>query len=351
MRELLARGAAVRVVNRSGSGSFPDAVEVCSGDAADRNFARHVSRGASVVYQCLNAPYHRWRELFPRMQAGVVEGAAAAGAKLVSMENVYMYGSPYGKPLTERRPMTAMTRKGRVRAEMSEALLQAHRKGRVRVAIGRASDFFGPEVVESAMGARVFRAALRGETVDVIGDVTMPHTYGYVPDIARGLVILGQRDEALGEVWHLPGPETVTTREFLTMVFAESGRAPDVRRVGKGTLRLLGFFKPQVRELVEMMYQFEEPFVVDHTKFVEAFGDIATPLTDAIRTTVEWFREREAAASEATGDDAAGEHSDDEVPADADAGEIVDEPPLEAVEPSASNDSEAERDAVQKSTE
>jgi nucleoside-diphosphate-sugar epimerase len=269
------------------------------GDATDRQFARAACSDAAVVYQCAAPPYHRWPELFPRLQAGVLAGAAAAGAKLVAMDNVYMYGSPFGKPLTERRPITAMTRKGRVRAEMAETLLDAHRKGRARVAIGRASDFFGPEVQQSAMGAGVFGAALRGRSANVVGDIALPHTYSYVPDIARGLVILGQREEALGEVWHLPGPETVTTREFLTMVFAEAGHPTKLRRASKPMLRFLGFFNPQVRELVEMMYQFEEPFVVDHSKFAGAFGDIATPLTEAIRTTVDWYREQETMEREA----------------------------------------------------
>lgn len=293
MRELLARGKKVRVVNRSGAGSFPAAVELCAGDAADRRFAREVTSDATVVYQCAAPPYERWRELFPRLQAGVLEGAAVADAKLVVMENVYMYGSPYGKPLTERRPMTAMTRKGRVRAEMAQELLAAHAKGKVRVVIGRASDFFGPEATQSVMGARVFRRALRGQAVNVVGNLKVPHTYAYVPDIARGLVLLGQRDEALGEVWHLPGPETVTTAEFLGMVFAEAGHPPNIRRAGKATLRTVGFFNPEARELVEMMYQFDEPFVVEHGKFVDAFGDISTPLLEAIRATVDWYRSQE----------------------------------------------------------
>ena len=308
MRELLPRGVRVRMINRSAQASLPAGVEMVGGDAADRSFAREASAGAAVVYQCLAPPYHRWPELFPRLQAGVIEGAAAAGAKLVSMENVYMYGSPFGKPLTERRPMTAMTRKGRVRAEMAAALLEAHEKGRVRVAIGRASDFFGPGVRQSAMGERVFEPALTGGAAAVLGDASLPHTYSYVPDVARGLVILGRRDEALGEVWHLPGPETVTTREFLAIVCAETGHPPKTRRAGKLMLRLLGFFNPQVRELTEMMYQFEEPFVVEHTKFVEAFGDISTPLTEAIRTTVEWYR-AEASPDISTGLEASG-HED-----------------------------------------
>jgi nucleoside-diphosphate-sugar epimerase len=298
MRELLARGKRVRMVNRSGAGELPAVVELLAGDAADRHFARQASAGATVVYQCLSPPYHRWPELFPRLQAGVLEGAAAAGAKLVALENLYMYGPTYGKPLTEKRSMTAMSRKGRVRMEMSEALLQAHAKARVRVAIGRASDFFGPGVRLSALGEQVFGAALRGQPASVLGDIDQPHTYSYISDVGRALVRLGQRDEALGAVWHLPSPPTVTTRELLEMIYAEAGQPLKVRRAGKGTVRLLGFFKPHVGELAEMMYLFEEPFVVDHAKFTAAFGDLATPLDEAVRSTVEWYRSQEAAKAD-----------------------------------------------------
>ncbi|MGD8328557.1 MAG: NAD-dependent epimerase/dehydratase family protein [Acidobacteriota bacterium] len=372
MRELLARGKKVRLVNRSGAGAFPAAVELCAGDAADRRFAREATSGATVVYQCAAPPYERWRELFPRLQAGVLEGATVAGAKLVVMENVYMYGSPYGKPLTERRPMTAMTRKGRVRAEMSQELLAAHAKGKVRVVIGRASDFFGPEVTQSVMGARVFRRALRGQAVNVVGNLKVPHTYAYVPDIARGLVLLGQRDEAFGEVWHLPGPETVTTREFLGMVFAEAGHPPAIRRAGKATLRTVGFFNSEARELVEMMYQFEEPFVVEHGKFVEAFGDISTPLLEAIRATVDWYREQEPEepeqpeeteeaeeleeTEEAEEAEEPGDSEDPEEPPEQKAGEEPEDPqtPTEDVEqesPDAPEEAELAGEPAQKSTE
>ena len=298
MRELLARGKRVRMVNRSGAGELPAVVELLAGDAADRHFARQASAGATVVYQCLSPPYHRWPELFPRLQAGVVEGAAAAGARLVALENLYMYGPTYGKPLTEKRSMTAMSRKGRVRMEMSEALLQAHAKGRVKVAIGRASDFFGPGVRLSALGEQVFGAAVRGQPASVLGDIDQPHTYSYISDVGRALVLLGQRDEALGEVWHLPSPPTVTTRELLEMIYAEAGQPLRARGAGNWTVRLLGFFKPHLGELAEMMYLFKESFVVDHAKFTAAFGDLATSLDEAVRSTVEWYRSEQAAKAE-----------------------------------------------------
>src|SRR3712207_6331445 len=189
MDELVQRGRQVRMVNRSGRASVPEGVQVIGGDATDKVFAREASEGASVVYFALNPPYDKWPELFPRLQAGVLEGGASAGAKLVAMENLYMYGPTDGRPITEEMPYAPTTRKGRVRARMSEELMEAHRSGRVRVAIGRASDYFGPRVLASAAGEQVFGRAVEGKSAQVAGDPDQPHTYTYVPDIGRGLVI------------------------------------------------------------------------------------------------------------------------------------------------------------------
>jgi nucleoside-diphosphate-sugar epimerase len=288
--ELALRDRRVRVVNRSGRFSGPADIEVVRGDAGDPAFARSAAAGGAVVYQTLNPGYQNWPERFPPLQAAVLAAAEAAGARLVAMENLYMYGPTGGRPLTEDLPYVAETRKGRTRAQMADDLLAAHRQGRVAVAIGRASDFFGPGVLDSAVGERTFYPALAGKPVQVIGDPDVPHTYTYVADIGRALVILGERAEALGRAWHLPSPPTVTTREFLELVFRAAGQRPRVQRVPKLVLRAVGLANADVRELVEMTYEFEEPFVVDHSDFARAFGDQATPLAQATSTTVEWFR-------------------------------------------------------------
>src|SRR5918998_6059462 len=165
MEALMQRGRCrVRMVNRSGRARVPEGVEVVGGDTTHEAFAREVSQGASVVYFALNPPYNKWPELFPPLQAGVLEGAASAGAKLVTMENLYMYGPTDGRPLTEDLPYAPNTRKGRVRATMSQELMEAHTRGKVRVAIGRASDFFGPRVLASAAGEQVFSRAVQGKS-------------------------------------------------------------------------------------------------------------------------------------------------------------------------------------------
>jgi nucleoside-diphosphate-sugar epimerase len=161
MEALRRRGERVRLVNRSGTAPVPDDVEVLGGDAGDPAFATAAADGAQVLYQTLNPPYHRWVELFPGLQASVLAAAQATGARLVSMENVYAYGRPAGQPLTETHLYAAHTKKGRLRAGMARDLLAAHQAGRVQVAIGRASDYFGPRGgAQSNLGDRVIPAAL-----------------------------------------------------------------------------------------------------------------------------------------------------------------------------------------------
>ena len=288
--ELSRTGRRVRAVNRSGRAGLPAGIEVVSGDASDGAFSRSACEGAAVVYQCLNPPYTEWPRFFPPLQRGVLEGTVAAGAKLVSMENLYAYGPTGGRPLTEDLPLAATGRKGRTRAAMTQELLDAHSAGRVRVAIGRASDYFGPRGLLSAMGGRVFYPLLAGKKAQTMGKPDLLHTYTHLPDIAKGLVVLGEREEALGEAWHLPSPQTVTTQEFVARIAREAATEPGVQAMPKLLARAVGLFNSQVRELLEIWYEFDEPYVVDHSKFERAFGNIATPLEEAIRETVSWFR-------------------------------------------------------------
>lgn len=293
--ELVARGRRVRMVNRRGQAIVPPGVEVCAGDARDPETTRRLCQGAAVVYQCVNAPYDRWPELFPPLQAAILDGAATNGAKLVVMENLYMYGPTGGQPLTEDLPYAAAFDKGIARARMAEAVLDAHRSGKVRAVSARAADFFGPRVLESALGERVFARALAGRAVQVMGNIDLPHTYTYMPDIGKALVILGERDEALGQAWHIPSAPTVTTRAFVNDIFHAVDRPPKIMAARKPLLWGMGLFMPMMREMLKTYYQFDAPFVVDHHRFAQAFGDIATPRDQAIRATVEWYRARAAA--------------------------------------------------------
>ena len=286
-------GLAVRTVSRDRPRALADGADWRTADVSDPEAAADAAKGASVVYQCLNAPYTQWPELFPPLQRGVLAAAERTGALLVTLENLYGYGPTGGKPMTEDLPLAATTVKGATRAAMTAELLAAAEAGRVRFAIGRASDFFGPGVTAgSTLGERVFGNALAGKRADFIGHPDLPHTYSYVPDIAAGLATLGTDPRAAGQVWHLPGPQTVTTRALLDLVAAEVGHPVGVRSVPKLAVRALGLVNPLLRELAEMSYEFDQPFVLDTSKYESAFGAAGTLLAAAVAATVAWYRTR-----------------------------------------------------------
>jgi len=289
--ELVARGESVRAVNRSGVGDVPDGVEIRTGDVRDHSFAADVATGATTVYFALNPPYHRWVEQFPGLQESVIEAAIAAGAKLVALENLYMYGVPQKDVLTETHPMAAETRKGRLRAEMHQRLMRAHEAGQIRVTAARPSDYFGPRTVASAGDFRVFGPAMAGKTARVLGDPSVPHTYTYTADVGTALAVLGTDERADGQVWHVPSPPPITAAEFVSRIATVAGTAAKTAAIPKAMLRMIGLFNKPAGELVEMLYEFEHPFRMDSAKFETTFGISATPLDNAIEATVAWYRE------------------------------------------------------------
>ncbi len=293
---LLAQGKRVRVVTHSGARKhLPPTVEVVRGDATDPADATRACTGASHVYNCTNPrDYHRWPAQFPPLQRGVLAGAAAVGAKLIAMENLYLYGPHGGVPLTEDTPQRGVGPRSTTRRAMSAELFAAHRSGQVRAASVRASDLFGPQVRESLAGERLFGPLLAGKTVPLLADPDLPHSLTYAPDAGRAMVAVGADDAALGHAWHVPNAPAVTLRAFVALACAEEGVAPRLsalpRPVTRALLPLLGLFVPPLRGLGENAYISYEPYTVDHSRYTAAFGDHATPLADAIRETVRWYR-------------------------------------------------------------
>ena len=288
-RHLAARSDRVRVANRGGRADLPDSIEVISANVADAADAKRACEGATVVYHCANPPYAKWPELHPPLMKAIIEAAAAAGAMLVFGDNLYAYG-PVDGPLTEDLPYLARGPNGRTRAQIAEALMQAHEAGRIRATIGRGSDFFGPHAHLSTVGDRVFARAIAGKPAQVLGNPDVPHTVTYIEDFARALVTLGEREEAPGQVWHVPNPETVTMRRFVEMVFEAAGHTPRFRAAPRWGIALGALFSPTVRAVKEQLYQSERPWTVACNKFERVFGWSASPLPDAVAATVAWFR-------------------------------------------------------------
>jgi nucleoside-diphosphate-sugar epimerase len=291
--ELTRRGKSVRMVNRSGTmAEPPKGAEVVAADLRNPESVRETAQGAEVVYQCAQPRYHRWPQEFPLLQAAIIDGLSGSEAKLVLVENLYMYGATNGTPMTEDTPHNAHTRKGKTRSQMSNAAFEAHRTGKLRVTAGRGSDFFGPwGLLSTAMGERTFYPMLQGKAANLVGNIDVPHTHTYIPDFGKALVILGERGEADGQAWHVPNDNPrISQREMAKMIAEEMGVPLKVSAMGKTMMWFGGLFIPEAKESVEMMYEFEQPFIVDSSKFEKTFGMGGTPIKDAIRETVAWYR-------------------------------------------------------------
>ena len=286
---LAARGVTPAVVTRSGT-AVPGASSAVA-DISDPAQAAAAVAGAQVVFQCTSPAYHQWPAKFPALQASVVDAAAAAGALLVVAENLYGYGPGTGL-LTEDRPLTAATRKGTVRARLWQDLAAAHQAGRLRVVAGRASDFYGPGVgAGSVVGDRFFGSLLRCKPAEVLGDPDRLHTYTYIADFGEALVALSETEATWGRAWHVPSAPAVTTRSFAAQAADLAGVAgpdagPRLRRLPAWQLRMVGLAVPAVREMPEMLYQFEQDWVVDYSAYAAAVGGRATPMRTALAATV-----------------------------------------------------------------
>ncbi|PGH49462.1 NAD-dependent epimerase/dehydratase family protein [Streptomyces sp. Ru87] len=287
--ELARRGHPVRLVDRSGTGEAVEGVQRRRGDVGTPEGAREAMAGAAVVYHCVNVAYHLQVDVMPRVQRAVLSAAEAVGARLVVLDTLYPYGETHGEVMTERTPWRATSGKGRMRAELDTGYLEAHRAGRVRVALGRSADFTGPRVLNSSVGGAVFPGALTGGDVLAFGDIDLPHSYSDIRDVAAGLAVLGEHPAGDGRVWHLPADRARTTREVHRMIEERAGRPLKV--VVLDEPRPFGpFDKTLMDAYAEMFYQHTEPQIMDSAAFQEAFDVRPTPLGDTLDATLDWYR-------------------------------------------------------------
>lgn len=306
---LLRDGHRVRFLSRSGgipAGIDPtsgDGIEALAVDATDAEALTAAAAGATTLYNCLNPEYHRWATDWPPMAEALLAAAEATGAGYVIMGNLYGYGSAGGagwteaNPMTEDRPLAATGTKGAVRSRMWADALARHEAGRVRVTEARASDFYGPLVVEGGyLGERTVPALLAGRRPQVVGDPSVPHSFTFIPDVGRALATLGTDDRSWGRPWHVPTASASTISGMVDELCDAAGVARvEVRVVPHLVVRATGLFVPFMRELEEVRYQFVEPFVLDSSAFSDTFGWTATSLDEGLRETVAWWRGRLAA--------------------------------------------------------
>ncbi|HTY59016.1 MAG TPA: NAD-dependent epimerase/dehydratase family protein, partial [Bacteroidota bacterium] len=253
---------------------------------------------SSVVYLIAGLPYSTaiWGEQWPRVMQNAITACSARGAKLLFFDNVYMYGKVRG-PMTEETPVAPCSRKGEIRARVAELLLSAARSGSLRGLIARSADFYGPYARGSSVPMLlVIERLASGKKPRWLANARARHSLTYTLDCGRALTLLAAEESTLGRVWHLPtAAPPITGEEFIRIAARNFGASPRYSVLGRGTMRLGGLFNSLVRESIEMMYQSEEEYDFDSSRFCSHFGFTPTPYEEGIGAAVAYARQGKAA--------------------------------------------------------
>lgn len=288
--QLADRGRQVRILTRSGSGPDHPLIERISGDAKDPAVLRTALAGTKAVFHCIHGSSYTaaaWQAELPAAEQAVLSAAQEVGAVVVFPESLYSYSEP-DSVMMEGSPRLATGGKRGVRTD----LLKAREASATPTASVVAGDFFGPRVRMAHAGERMVEAVLAGKNVSVVGSASQPHSFTYIADLASAMIAAADRPSAWNAVWHAPTGPALTQKELAAAFAAAAGRsAPKVRALPGWALRAAGLVSADARELAEMLYQFERPFVMDSAASEAALGVSQTPLETAAAATVEWWRQ------------------------------------------------------------
>src|SRR5919109_144974 len=287
VRRLAALGMPTRAVVRSldhAKQVLPQqaTIEIKVGDALNGESVRALCHDADTIYHCVNVLYRHWSEIMPKVIDNILAGAKEAKASIIFPGNVYGYGRFQHIPATEDHPLAATSKKGKLRNAIEGKLMNAHKAGDVSVVIPRFPDYYGPNVVNRLMGP-IFENAIAGKRAQWIGNLNVPHDLIYIEDAAVAAILLAVNEDAYGQVWHVPGAGPLTGRQFIEMAFKAAGTKPNIGVLSGGFLRFAGLVNSDAREMMELLYEFEQPLVLDGTKFARAFPSFSyTPHEEAI---------------------------------------------------------------------
>ena len=293
--ELAARGHAVTAVTRGGTTPASARITPAAADLYDLSSTRRVCEGAEVVVLAASPPYHAWAGNFDRMLDAVLHAVAAAGARLVYVDNLYMYG-PADGPISENSPEHA-TGKGALRRALARRILADERSS---ASIGRFSDYYGPGATNSLLHQMFLEPALAGKPMQILLADDQPHTFHYLPDVARGFATLIEHPEADGRAWILPAAPPLTQGQVAEIVNGLLPAPVKVSRIGPAMLAVASVFSRQAREGRKVAHQFDRPWVIDATAFETAFGRIEVTDHDvALRHSLAWQQQPTTASEQA----------------------------------------------------
>ena len=282
----------IRLVSRNPK-KVNDSDELFPSDLLQPGAVDRAVEGSKIVYLVVGLEYKAktWEDQWPELMRNTIEACIKHNAKLVFFDNVYMYDKDFISGMTEDSPVKPPSRKGAVRKKIAEMLLEAVNSGKLTALIARSADFYGPDNNANFITQMVLKNISMGKKPMWFVSPDIKHSFTFTPDAARATALLGNTPDAYGQVWHLPTDNRpVTGRQIINLIASEYGVQPKISALPKWMLFPLGLFIPIMREMPEMMYQYDRTYFFDSSKFTNRFGIPATPYEEGLKETCRVYR-------------------------------------------------------------
>jgi len=284
----------IRLVSRNPK-KVNDTDELFQCDVNDFNQINKAIEGSEIVYVTIGFTYSTkvWQKVWVPFLQTVIDACKMHNAKLVFFDNVYMYAKSEIPFMTENAKIMPSSKKGEIRKQLQDLIISEIEKKNITALIARAADFYGPDNKNSGLSEMVAKRFLNGKSAQALGDINKIHTYTYTPDAAKATAILGNTPDAYNQVWHVPTTkEKLTSKQWIELFANQLNIQPKVQAVPIWLINILGLFVPIMREFPEMIYQYEQDYIFDSTKFEKRFGTFTTSPEDGVKAMIESLRKK-----------------------------------------------------------
>lgn len=288
-KALKAYTSKIRLVSRNPK-KVNETDELMAADLLNTDDVRRAVEGSEIVYVTVGFPYNTkvWQEVWPKFMADVIAACKEFNSKLVFFDNMYMYDPKYLNRMTEETPINPPSKKGKVRAGVAQMIMDEVKAGTLTALIARSADFYGPGIKNSSMlNETIIKPLKIGGKANLLGSVNSTHSYTFTPDAGKATALLGNTADAYNQVWHLPtAPDPFTGAQWAWLIASELDVKPDYQKVTKYMVWILGYFTPIMKEILEMLYQYQKDYIFDSSKFEKRFGFKPTPYHIGIKETI-----------------------------------------------------------------
>jgi nucleoside-diphosphate-sugar epimerase len=287
-KELTAYTKDIRLVSRNPKKVNPND-QLHPADLSDPAKVDKAVEGSEVVYLMVGFDYSLkvWQARWPALMRATIDACVKHKAKLVFFDNVYLYDRSAVPHLTEDSPINPPSKKGIVRREIADMLMDAVKSGKLKGLIARAADFYGPDNEKSFLIEVVYKNLKKGKSPSWFIDADKKHSFTFTPDAAKATAMLGNSDDTWNQVWHLPTDNArLSGRELANMFMEEMKIKKSMSVMPMWMIKLVGLFIPFMKEMPEMMYQYDQDYFFDSSKFEKRFNFKPTPYREGVRRTI-----------------------------------------------------------------